>query len=477
MQIQQQMVNGHGVAHGAFVFAVADTAFACACNTPRPGHGRRRGDDHVRRARLRRRRPRGTRRGTQHVRPQRHLRRHRPPRRRRHRRVPRHQSHDRGRRRHDQARHARAGANCSTPPSGMSLDELRALQLERMRWSLRHAYEHVPHYRTAFDAAGRHARRLHRAGRHREVPVHHQGGPARQLPVRHVRRAPHRGPPHPRLQRHDRAAGGRRLHAARPRHLGRPDGPLDPRRGRAGRRHRPRRLRLRPVHRRARRALRRRTAGLHGRPGVRRHDAAPGAADPRLRTVDHHGHAVVHARAARRVRAAGLRSAQVPLADRHLRRRAVDRGDARRDRGTPRHARRRHLRTVGGDGPRRRAGVRRDQGRPAHLGGPLLPRDRRPVHRRGAARRRGGRTGLHLADQTGAADRAVPHARPDPAAARDGPSRDAADGKDHRPQRRHDHPARRERLPYPDRGGAAGRSTAWRRTSRSCSRAPAASTR
>src|SRR3954466_610176 len=33
-------------------------------------------------------------------------------------------------------------------------DELEALQLSRMRWSLGHAYENVPHYRQAFDAAG-----------------------------------------------------------------------------------------------------------------------------------------------------------------------------------------------------------------------------------------------------------------------------------------------------------------------------------
>ena len=31
--------------------------------------------------------------------------------------------------------------------------EIQALQLERLRWSLAHAYEHVPHYRAAFDAA------------------------------------------------------------------------------------------------------------------------------------------------------------------------------------------------------------------------------------------------------------------------------------------------------------------------------------
>ncbi len=36
----------------------------------------------------------------------------------------------------------------------LSVPELRALQLERLRWSLTHAYENAPHYRQAFDAAG-----------------------------------------------------------------------------------------------------------------------------------------------------------------------------------------------------------------------------------------------------------------------------------------------------------------------------------
>ncbi|MDR2000519.1 MAG: phenylacetate--CoA ligase [Zoogloeaceae bacterium] len=35
-----------------------------------------------------------------------------------------------------------------------SRDEITALQLERMRWSLRHAYDNVPHYKRKFDAAG-----------------------------------------------------------------------------------------------------------------------------------------------------------------------------------------------------------------------------------------------------------------------------------------------------------------------------------
>ena len=37
-----------------------------------------------------------------------------------------------------------------------SRDEIQALQLERMKWSLNHAYENVPHYRKAFDEKGVH---------------------------------------------------------------------------------------------------------------------------------------------------------------------------------------------------------------------------------------------------------------------------------------------------------------------------------
>ncbi|MEO9652702.1 MAG: phenylacetate--CoA ligase PaaK [Roseobacter sp.] len=37
-----------------------------------------------------------------------------------------------------------------------SIDEIQALQLDRMKWSLRHAYDNVPMYRQRFDAAGVH---------------------------------------------------------------------------------------------------------------------------------------------------------------------------------------------------------------------------------------------------------------------------------------------------------------------------------
>jgi phenylacetate-CoA ligase len=42
------------------------------------------------------------------------------------------------------------------PIERASRDELQALQLQRLQWSLQHAYDNVPHYRRAFDEAGVH---------------------------------------------------------------------------------------------------------------------------------------------------------------------------------------------------------------------------------------------------------------------------------------------------------------------------------
>ncbi len=36
MTVTASMVNGHGIAHGGYVFLLADTAFACACNSHGP---------------------------------------------------------------------------------------------------------------------------------------------------------------------------------------------------------------------------------------------------------------------------------------------------------------------------------------------------------------------------------------------------------------------------------------------------------
>jgi len=42
------------------------------------------------------------------------------------------------------------------PIETASRDEISALQLSRLKWSLKHAYDNVPHYRAAFDAKGVH---------------------------------------------------------------------------------------------------------------------------------------------------------------------------------------------------------------------------------------------------------------------------------------------------------------------------------
>ncbi|HEX5803556.1 MAG TPA: phenylacetate--CoA ligase PaaK [Azospira sp.] len=46
--------------------------------------------------------------------------------------------------------------NALEPIETASRDELAALQTERLKWSLRHAYDNVPHYKAKFDAAGVH---------------------------------------------------------------------------------------------------------------------------------------------------------------------------------------------------------------------------------------------------------------------------------------------------------------------------------
>jgi phenylacetate-CoA ligase len=52
-----------------------------------------------------------------------------------------------------------------------SRDEIAALQLGRLKWSLRHAYDNVPHYRQAFAAAGVHPHDLRGLGDLRKFPL------------------------------------------------------------------------------------------------------------------------------------------------------------------------------------------------------------------------------------------------------------------------------------------------------------------
>ena len=257
-----------------------------------------------------------------------------------------------------------------------------------MKWSLKHAYENVAHYKTSFDAAGVHPDDLKELVRPAEISLHHQERPAGEFSLRHVRRADGQDRAHPCVVRHHRQADRGRLHQARHPDLGRRLRAQHFRERRTARHEDARGVRLRAVHRRARPALRRREARLPGDSGVGRHDRAPGEADRRFRARDDRRDAELHAGDPRRVPRAGRRSGEIVAADRHLRRRAVDQRDARRDRADLRHACDRHLRPLRGDRAGRRERMRRDQGRPARLGGSLLSRDHRPGDRRGAARRR-----------------------------------------------------------------------------------------
>ena len=215
-----------------------------------------------------------------------------------------------------------------------SRDEIAALQLARLQATLRRAYDHVAHYRAAFDQAGVHPDDLRTLADLARFPFTTKEDLRRHYPFGMFAVPRARGRAHPRLVGHDRQADGGRLHQGRHRDLGRGLRALDPGRRRPPGRSRPRGLRLRPVHRRPRRALRRRAARLHGGADVGRHDRAPGPADRRLRARHHHGDALLHAGDRRRVRPPGPRSARLLAPDRDLRRRALDRGDARRDRGS-----------------------------------------------------------------------------------------------------------------------------------------------
>ncbi|GAA3100673.1 hypothetical protein GCM10020001_016850 [Nonomuraea salmonea] len=53
MTVTERMVNGHGLCHGGYVFLLADTAFAGACNSHGPVTVAAGGGDHVRLSRPR----------------------------------------------------------------------------------------------------------------------------------------------------------------------------------------------------------------------------------------------------------------------------------------------------------------------------------------------------------------------------------------------------------------------------------------
>ena len=177
----------------------------------------------------------------------------------------------------------------------------------------------------------------------------------------------------------------------------------------------------------------------------------------------------LHAHDHRRVRAPGPRPRRDVAAGRHLRRRAVDRADARRDRGPHGHARRRHLRAVGGHGARASSQECVETKDGLHVWEDhFLPEVVDPLD--GTVLADGEEGELLFTSLTKEALPIIRYRTRDltrllPGTARPG---DAPDAEDHRPQRRHDHPARGERVPHADRGDRAAHRRGWRRTSSSC---------
>ena len=145
----------------------------------------------------------------------------------------------------------------------MPVELLRDTQMERLRATLRNAADNVPFYRRRLDEAGVAPDDVTCHDDACAPAVHHQGRPARPLPVRHVRRAPRAHRARARLVGHDRQSDHRGLHGRRHRPVGRPHRPHAGRRRHAARRHAAERLRLRPVHRRPRPALRLRASRRH----------------------------------------------------------------------------------------------------------------------------------------------------------------------------------------------------------------------
>ena len=223
------------------------------------------------------------------------------------------------------------------PIESASNDELRSpLQLERLRRALAHAYANVAHYRASFDAAGVHpedCRSLEDIGRFPfttkedlratypfgmfAVPedqvtrIHASSGTTgRPTVVGYAEAKTSTSGPTSSRARSEPRAGGRETDV-------------------------PRRVRLRALHRRPRSALWSGATRLHRGSGVRRHDRAAGAADPRPRARHHHGHALLHARdfsTSSSGKAIDPAATSLKVGD--LRRGALDGGDARRDRGS-----------------------------------------------------------------------------------------------------------------------------------------------
>ena len=161
--------------------------------------------------------------------------------------------------------------------------QLQNLQLQRLKAMVRRAYDHVPLFRQRMQERNLDAARRADAGGRDPAAVHREDRPARHLSLRPVRQPDegHRAPA--RLQRHHRQAHRRRLHAGGHRRLVEcHDAQFRGVRLARGRHH-PERLRLRLVHRRTGRALRRGGAGRDGHSHLRRQHRAADHGDEGFR--------------------------------------------------------------------------------------------------------------------------------------------------------------------------------------------------
>ena len=186
-----------------------------------------------------------------------------------------------------------------------SRDEIAALQLQRLKATLRRVYDNVPAYWKKFDAAGVHPDDLNTLADLAKFPFTTKEDLRANYPFGLF------AVPAEEILRIHASSGT----TGKPTVVGytkgdidvwaRGGGALDPRLRRPARHEAAQRLRLRAVHRRAWPALRRRAARHGGDPDLGRHDRAAGAAHHRLRARHHHGHALLHAGDPRRIPPSG----------------------------------------------------------------------------------------------------------------------------------------------------------------------------
>src|SRR5262249_26733869 len=96
-----------------------------------------------------------------------------------------------------------SSANASDPIETASLDELRALQLARLKLALAHAAT-IPHYRKKFSAAGVAPGDLKNLDGLKFFPFTKKDVLSKISPCAHSPRSPRRSRPHPATNRHDR---------------------------------------------------------------------------------------------------------------------------------------------------------------------------------------------------------------------------------------------------------------------------------